>query len=320
VQFPPALFGARLTVKGFVGARHLVGHGCEPTGAFLSGQCQFVENSLIEELAELHGGKKLTAYLPVPVFEGDEVGKINDIVLENPAEIGIAVRSEVDNGCGVGFWNDQLAICQHVVPQDGSGGRDVAEAEAHRAHHPALASQEDWRLIQHDPAGHIPQERGSRFVAVGSEIEMDIGAPHFTVIFPAFASCHEAVTEIDKAPEGHKREENGLFQADAMSPVRLLLEKAGLADVGAQPQIGPGKEDRPFAVSPFELNHGADLAVVDGDRTFGSNLRPLSNHGCLPVDATSRIDLDPVTGDMVEVNLIAKVKSQRVRDIDSLGH
>ena len=154
----------------------------------------------------------------------------------------------------------------------------------------------------------------------GVKLKLDIRAPHFTVIFPAFASRHEAVTEIDEAPEGHKREENGLLQADAMSPVRLLLEKAGLADVGAQPQIGPGKEDRPFAVSPFELNHGADLAVVDGDRTFGSNLRPLSNHGCLPVDATSRIDLDPVTGDMVEVNLIAKVKGQRVRDIDSLGH
>lgn len=48
---------------------------------------------------------------------------------------------------------------------------------------------------------------------------MDIGAPHFTYLWPP---AMEAVTEIDKAPEGHKREENGLFQADAMSPVRLL--------------------------------------------------------------------------------------------------
>jgi len=71
---------------------------------------------------------------------------------------------------------------------------------------PPLPSKENSSLIEHHPSGDITYERGSRLVPVGGKIEVNIGAPDFTVIFSAFPACHEAVTKIDEAPQGHKKE------------------------------------------------------------------------------------------------------------------
>ena len=84
--------------------RNLLNHRDEPAGAFFLGQSQFVKHSLIEELTKLHGGKEWLAHILIPVFEGDEVGKKDDVVLENTAEIGIAVGFEIDDGWWVSFW------------------------------------------------------------------------------------------------------------------------------------------------------------------------------------------------------------------------
>ena len=206
---------------------------------------------------------------------------------------------EVNDGWWIGFCNDLLMVFQSVISHDRTGDGYISKAQSQGTHHAALASKENRGLIQHHSSGDVAHERGSRLVPVGGIIEVNIGTPDFTVIFPAFPSCHEAVTKVDETPQSDKRKKNGLFQAHAVGPVGLLFEDACLTNMGTQSHIGFGKKHRPLEVAAFELGHGADLAVVDGHRAFGPDLGALGNHGGLPVDATARIDLDPLAGNVL---------------------
>ncbi len=142
--------------------------------------------------------------------------------------------------------SDELAVLEDVIPEDRAGGDHRAVADADRADRAALAAEEDGGLVQHDAAGHVTEERGGRLVAVGREVEVDVGAAHLAVVLAAGAAGHQAVAEVDQAPERDEGKQDGLLEADAVGAVGLLLQEAAFADLGTRDPCSPSR-GRPTA-------------------------------------------------------------------------
>ena len=212
----------------------------------------------------------------------------------------------------MGLAHDELVVLGDVLAQNGASGNDVPIAEPQGPDHAALPAQEDGGLVEHDPSGHIPDEGGGGLVAVGREVEVDVGAPHLAVVLAACAAGHQAVTEIDQAAKGHEGEEDGLLQPDAVGPARLFLQDAALPHLRAKPHVGLLEKNGFLEVAALELHLGSDLAVLHGDRPLSPELCARRDDGLFAVDATARVDPDPFPRNLLDLDFFPK---SRVRGL-----
>ncbi len=84
------------------------------------------------------------------------------------------MRETIAYTVGLGAADDQLAVGKHVAAQDRAGGHDGAVADAHRPDGAALPAEKDRRAVEHDAARDVAEQRRSRLIAVGREIEVDV--------------------------------------------------------------------------------------------------------------------------------------------------
>ena len=101
---------------------------------------------------------------------------------------------------------------------------------------------------------------------------MDISAANFTVIFSAGAPRHETVTKIDQTPQGYKRKQNRLLETHGMGNLSFFFKNTPIPDMRPTSRTGFFQENRFFEKTALESDPRTELAVLDGDRGFISNL------------------------------------------------
>ena len=122
------------------------------------------------------GGHERGAHGTVPCVEREDVADVGEVVPRDALDVGV--------GAGVvGGVNVALEACLgdeafgfgHVAAPDLPGGDDCAVFDFAGADDAALSAEEYRGVVEQHAARDVADKRGGGFVALGREVEVDVG-------------------------------------------------------------------------------------------------------------------------------------------------
>ena len=206
----------------------------------------------------------------IPRFQGPQVTNINEVIGNHSVNTPVDTHGESAHFLHGGRRNKKFPFLQNILPADRAGGNNRAISNAYGTNQAALSAQEDRRLIQHYPMGHIADQRGCGLVLMRREIEMNVGRADFAVIFSARSARHQGVAEINQTARRHIGQEQCLLEADGMRSSCLFFHQRARPHMRRAAHIDSLQESSSGKKTAFQFNMISELAIFEGNRRLAA--------------------------------------------------
>jgi hypothetical protein len=110
-----------------------------------------------------------------------------------------------------------------------------------------------------------------------------------------------------------------MFQANAVCAVSLFFQQARLTNVSTESHVRFFKKNGFLKISSLQFNLRPKLAVIHCDRGLISKLDPCRDDRLFPVNPATRVDLDTLARDLIDIDFVTHIESERGGNIHSLS-